>query len=180
MDIPFVSVYAFSTENWKRADDEVKGLMSILRIMLKKELNEIMKSERKLVFLGDRTRMPKDLQRLMMEAEEKTKNFKKGTLGICMSYGGQDEIAQAAQAAVNAGETTITSDVLEKYLYAPELPPVDLIIRTSGEQRISNFMLWRSAYSELAFTKTYWPAFTVEELQNIIDDYMGRSRRFGK
>lgn len=178
-NIEFISVYAFSTENWDRSKDEVNGLMKLLAWVIKNELKEFMRQERKVVFIGSDENVPKDVLQLMRKTEKETGHFTEATLAICFNYGGQQEIVDAVQNVVATGED-ITVDTISKHLYKPEVPPLDLIIRTSGEQRISNYMLWRAAYAELAFTKTLWPDFSPEELSTILKNYRIRQRRFGK
>ena len=153
--------------------------MKLLHWVLTKETKEMMKEERKVLFVGSRENVPDDVLNLIDSAEEKTKDFTEGILAICFNYGGQQEIVDAVN-AVNSAGGEVTVDSISDHLYKPEIPPLDLIVRTSGEQRISNYMLWRAAYAELAFTDTLWPDFSVEEIGKIIEDFESRHRRFGE
>lgn len=179
--IEYVSAYVFSTENWTRSQDEVRNLMKLLLWILRHELDNLSKHGIRIRTLGSKIRLGKALVRSIHEAEEKTKNNQKGTLLLCLNYGGQQEIVDAMKQIVADGTPAdqITPELIEQHLYAPGIPPVDLIIRTSGEQRLSNFMLWEGAYSELMFTKTYWPDFSSEELQEMLVQYSQRHRRHG-
>ncbi|MDB5181726.1 MAG: diphosphate synthase [Candidatus Saccharibacteria bacterium] len=180
--IEYVSAYVFSTENWNRSRDEVKNLMKLLLWVLKHELENFSKHGIRVRTLGSKFRLGKALVKAIHEAEEKTKDNHRGTLLLCLNYGGQQEIVDAMKQIVANGtpEEEITADLISQHLYAPGVPPVDLIIRTSGEQRLSNFMLWEGAYSELMFTNTNWPDFTSEELQGMLVEYSLRNRRLGK
>ncbi len=178
--ITYVSAYLFSTENWNRSKAEVSYLMKLLLWVSKQEIRELNKEGIRVRFLGSTERLSKAIISAMRSAEELTKNNTKGTVLLCFNYGGQQEIAEACQKYIESGEKKpITPDIIEQNLYAPDVPPVDLIIRTSGEQRLSNFMLWRAAYSELIFFKEHWPAFTVEMLDKALREYSRRQRRFG-
>jgi undecaprenyl diphosphate synthase len=156
--------------------------MKLLMWILKHELENLSKHGIRVRTLGSKLRLGKALVRAIHEAEEKTKDNKKGTLLLCLNYGGQQEIVDAMKQIVAEGTPAeaITPELIEQHLYAPGIPPVDLIIRTSGEQRLSNFMLWEGAYSELMFTDTKWPDFTSEELQEMLVQYAGRHRRIGR
>lgn len=175
-DIDYISIYSFSSENWSRSKTEVDGLMKLLAWVIENELEELVKEGLKIRFIGSKDGLSKKIMKLMDTAERKSASNNK-TICVCFNYGGQQEIADAAKAASKVGE--ITPDSIEQNLYAPEIPPCDLIIRTSGEQRLSNYMLWRAAYSELAFTDTLWPDFTPEELHELVESYNSRNRRFG-
>lgn len=177
--IEYVSAYAFSEENWQRAQEEVSYLMGLAIKAMTKHLSTFHDAGVRLVMLGSRDRLDKKVLKAIDEAVETTKNNTRGTLALCFNYGGHQEIAAAAQALVDAGEATITPEKLAQNLYVPELPPVDLIIRTSGERRISGFMLWRASYSELYFTDVLWPDFSVKDLNTACEDYANRQRRFG-
>jgi undecaprenyl diphosphate synthase len=176
--IKYASVYAFSTENWKRSKEEVDAILGLARRFAKNELKDIVKEGVRVIWLGSEDNVPEDIVKMIRDAEEKTKDYSGHTLAICFNYGGKHEIVQAAQAVVDSGGE-LTEDAISNNLYGPEVPPIDLLIRTSGECRLSNFMLWRADYAELAFTDTLWPDFSTDELAEIIDDYLGRSRRFG-
>lgn len=177
--IEYLSVYAFSTENWNRSKDEVEGLMNLVRWAMKNEIKELIEEELKIIFVGSKDNIPKDILESMNKIEEKTQRFDKGTLAICFNYGGQQEIVDAVNRAISKGQE-ITTSTISSNLYHHEVPPIDLMVRTSGEQRISNFMLWRLSYSELYFTNTLWPELSSEELTGIINEYDRRSRRYGK
>lgn len=179
--VKYISAYIFSTENWHRAPAEVKYLMDLAYHLIKDDLDELNREGIRVKWLGTTEGLRDKLVRAIRHAEETTKDNVRGTLCLCFNYGGHQEIADAAQALVDAGETTITVQKLADHLYGgPEIPPVDLVIRTSGEQRLSNFMLWRSAYAEFRFIDKHWPAFTRDDLAEALDDYASRGRRFGK
>jgi undecaprenyl diphosphate synthase len=180
--VEYVSAYVFSTENWNRSSSEVKNLMKLLLWVLKHEVENLSKHGIRVRTLGSKIRLGKALVKAIHEAEEKTKDNTRGTLLLCLNYGGQQEIVDAMKQIVAEGTPAeeITAELISQHLYAPGVPPVDLIIRTSGEQRLSNFMLWEGAYSELMFTNTYWPDFSSEELQEMLVQYAARQRRMGK
>ncbi len=181
LGIEYVSVYAFSTENWKRSKAEVQALMGLVRWVFSNELDEFNKKNVRLKVAGSMEKVPKDIVKLIANAEAATEQNDGGTLVICFNYGGQEEIVDAIkQYADDGGDiASLDADALAQNLYVPELPPIDLLIRSSGEQRLSNYMLWRSAYAEFSFTKTLWPDFSSEELTNIVEEYAARNRRFG-
>jgi undecaprenyl diphosphate synthase len=179
--VKYVSAYVFSTENWNRTPAEVKYLMSLALKVLTKDVEQLNREGVRVVWLGTSENLSPKLLGAIRRAEELTKNNTKGTLCLCFNYGGHKEIADAAQKLVDQGETVITEEKLAANLYGGvEIPPIDYIIRTSGEQRLSNFMLWRAAYSELYFTSIYWPAFTANDLDDALNEYANRQRRFGK
>ena len=179
LNIKFVSLYAFSTENWKRSKEEVDEIMGLIRRFMTTELKELLERNVRVIWLGTEENVPEDLAASIRDAEEKSKDATGSVMAICFNYGGKQEIVDAANAAIEAGED-VSEETITKHLYGGlEVPPLDLIVRTSGERRLSNFMMWRSDYAELFFTKTYWPDFNAEELREIVDDYLGRSRRFG-
>lgn len=180
--VRYVSAYVFSTENWQRDRDEVKQLMRLFSWVLKHEVKELHKEGIQLRVIGSKLKLGHALARAINEAEELTKNNDRGTLLLCLDYGGQQEIVDAVKRIAEAGyeADAITPDLISKFLYAPDVPPVDLVIRTSGEQRISNFLLWRSAYSEFFFDKTNWPDFDEDHLESALMEYSNRQRRFGK
>ena len=179
--IKYLTFYAFSTENWKRDAEEVSYLMSVLVMAVNKELKQSVKNGIRIRFLGRRNVVDAKVLKAMEKAEEATKHLEKGNLSICLDYGGQQEIADAAKRCVEDGLTAeeITPQAIEERLYCPELPPVDLVIRTSGELRVSNFMLWRIAYSEFLFVEKHWPDMTKDDVTAIIEEYGRRSRRIG-
>ena len=180
--IDYLSVYAFSTENWQRSADEVRNLMKLFLWIAKHETKELHENGIRFRVIGSRLRLGKSLVKAIHDAEELTKDNTRGTLLVCLDYGGQQEIVEAVKrlAAEGVKPADITVESISAHLYEPDVPPVDLIIRTSGEERISNFMLWRAAYSELIFTPVMWPDFDEAELDRALDVYATRTRRFGK
>jgi undecaprenyl diphosphate synthase len=181
LDIRTVYIYAFSTENWNRAPDEVSYLMQLFAQAFSGELiDEIVEDDGRVVFLGDRSRIPSALVQEMERTEERTRNGKGGTLAVCLSYGGRAEILAAANKLIREGKEIESEEAFSAALWSAGLPDPDLIIRTSGEQRLSGFLTWQSVYSELFFTDTKWPAFTKEEFLSIIEEYATRERRKGK
>lgn len=180
--VEYVSVYAFSTENWNRSADEVKQLMRLFLWVLKHELANFKRYGVRVRILGSKLRIGKALLKAIHTAEQETKDNTRGTLMLCLDYGGQQEIVDAMKQLVASGvdASDITAEKISEQLQSNGIPPVDLIIRTSGEQRLSNFMLWQAAYSEFMFTPTKWPDFTPEELNGMLDTYAQRHRRFGK
>lgn len=179
--VRYVSAYVFSTENWQRDQKEVKDLMKLFLWICKHEVKDLDREGIRIRVVGHKLRLGHALARAIHEAEERTKDNDRGTLLLCLDYGGQQEIVEATKKIVADGvdPEDIDPELLSKYLYAPDVPPVDLIIRTSGEQRLSNFMLWDAAYSELAFSRAYWPDFTEEDLDRELQNYSKRHRRFG-
>jgi undecaprenyl diphosphate synthase len=180
-DVPFVSIYAFSTENWKRDKHEVSGLMKLAAHAVTSDLKRFIDKNIRVRYAGRRDGIGKKLLAAVEKAEESTRNLTGGTLLLCFNYGGKQEIVDAVKQCMRDGltEDEITEEAITKRLYVPEAPPIDLVIRTSGEQRLSNFMLWRSAYSEFMFIKKYWPDMTKEDVADIIKEYNRRQRRFG-
>ncbi len=180
--IKYVSAYVFSTENWNRSREEVAYMMKLLLWVAKHEVDELHKENIRVRFAGSRERLGAKILKAMHEAENKTKANTRGTLIICLNYGGHQEITEAVKniTANNIAADDITSELIARHLYVSDVPPIDLIIRTSGEQRLSNFMLWRAAYSELYFTNKYWPAFDETDLDKALAEYALRKRRFGK
>lgn len=186
LQIKYMTIYAFSTENWNRSDEEVLGLMNLLREYLDKNFDELKKNDVRIVFIGERHMLDSDIVAKMKKLEEETKNNKSLVMQVALSYGSRQEILYAVKRAVDiAKKSDLTSDdITEKMfsdmLYTANVPDPDLLVRTSGEQRISNYLLWQIAYSELYFTNTYWPDFTKEELSNIVENFKTRERRYGK
>lgn len=178
LGIKHMVVYAFSTENWNRAKEEVSYLMEIFESMAREGLEKYKDASIAVRFVGQRERFSPGLQALMHDIETKNPENPKLTLWICMSYGGRAEIVQAAQTAVQSNES-ITEESLAKHLWTAGMPDPDLIIRTGGEKRISNFLLWQGAYSELFFVEPYWPAFTKSDLEAVLKEYAQRERRMG-
>ncbi len=179
--VPYVSAYVFSTENWKRSEQEVGWLMKLLVRVLTHDLHELVERGIRLRVLGTRERLSKAVLKAIDEAEEKTRHLTKGQALLCLNYGGQQELADAVRRIVREGSTEeqITPEYIEQFLYTPDVPACDLIVRTSGEQRLSNFMLWRSAYSELLFVDKLWPDMTKDDVTAILEEYTRRGRRFG-
>lgn len=186
LNIPYLTLYAFSTENWSRPKEEVSFLMNLLFKTLVKELNTFHKNEVRLRTIGDLEKLPENAKKELQNVVEKTKNHKKGNLTLAISYGSQDEILDAVKSiAQDVKEDKlkiddINQETFKKYLYSPDVPDVDLLIRTSGECRISNFLLWQIAYAELYFTDVMWPDFRKKDFYKAILDYQKRQRRFGK
>ncbi len=176
LKIETVIAYCFSSENWNRSKSEVSLILSLFRSGLEEILNE--KNIGKVIFIGDRNRFPKDIVERMEKVEEKTKRNKGVTAVLALSYGGRDEIVRAAQRVVRDG-VTISETNFSNYLDTKDIRDPDMIIRTGEEMRLSNFLLWQSAYSELFFTKTFWPAFTRVEFESMLQEYAKRKRNFG-
>lgn len=179
--VKYMSAYIFSTENWKRSEDEVSKLMGLVLRLLTSDLPIFDKHNIKLKILGSRERVGDKILAAIDDAEARTANNTAGTLAICFNYGGQLEIADACKKIVQSGvdANDITPEIIGQNLYAPEVPPIDIVVRTSGEQRLSNFMLWRAAYSELMFIDKPWPDMTKDDVEDILKEYARRSRRFG-
>lgn len=173
-----LAVYAFSTENWTRSPDEVAALMEIFAETVDRELVGLADEGVHTQFVGRRDRAPDFLLAKMEELEQATEQERVMHLWIAFDYGGRAEIVEAARRAAKSG-VELDEDSFAQFLYAPEMPDPDLIIRTSGELRLSNFLLWQSAYSEYVFTETLWPDFGPDEFRAAIEDYAGRRRRFG-
>lgn len=180
--IRVVSAYIFSTENWKREKSEVDYLMDLALKLFKKDLRELVEKNIRLVVSGSRKNLSDKLVEAIKEAEKKTAKNTKGILNICFNYGGHEEIADATKKIIEEGlnPENITPDSLRSKLYHPELPPVDYIVRTSGEKRISNFLLWDAAYAELEFVDVHWPAFSGDDLDRVLNEFAKRTRRFGQ
>lgn len=181
LGIPCVSLYAFSTENWKRPKSEVLGLMGLLKYYLKLKLEELNKENARIRFAGDISALSEDIQEILLDSEQKTRNNDSMQLVVCLNYGGRQEILDAVNKMIgDRVSLPVTEDVFRQYLYLPDLPDPDLIIRTSGEFRLSNFWLWQGSYSEFYFTDKYWPDFGKPDLEMAIADYYRRERRYGK
>ena len=180
--VKYVSAYVFSMENWSRTKAEVKYLMSLALRLLTIDIDELNRENIKVLWLGSRERLSQKLLKAIANAEERTKNNTHGTLCLCFNYGGQQEIADAVKSIVsrNISLDKITPELIEDSLYGNAVPPIDLLVRTSGEHRLSGFMLYRSAYAELYFVNKQWPDFSNSDLDDAIVDFSTRSRRFGK
>ena len=177
--IKVVSVYAFSTENWKRSKEEVNGIFYIIEKTLDENFDRFVRNNYKFLVMGDISKLPNDLYQKLIETTQKTQNASKMVLNLAINYGGRDEIVRAVNLAIEKGEKVQSSKDFEQFLYSKDLPDPDFVIRTSGELRLSNFMLYQMAYSEFYFTKTYWPDFNEKELQRALIDFQKRKRRFG-
>ncbi len=185
LGIRFLTLYAFSNENWNRPTAEVSQLMRLLGLYLKKELKTLMADKVRLKAIGQIDRLPKSIGELLLSVEEKTRDNKEMTLTLALSYSGRRDIVDAVRHVCNDIQnqkiviSALSETVFSSYLYTNEIPDPDLMIRTSGEVRISNFFLWQLAYTELYFTKTLWPDFKRKEFLIALLDYQGRERRFG-
>jgi undecaprenyl diphosphate synthase len=181
LGVKALTLYAFSLENWKRPTSEVKTLMRLLEFYLKKEISQLMARDVVFRTIGDIQKLPEDIHALIREVKEKTASNKGLILTVALSYSGRDEILRAVKKILSSGvrPEELTEELLAFHLDTAGLPAPDLIIRTSGEMRISNFLLWQGAYSELYFTDTLWPDFSKEEFLLAIQAYQQRERRFG-
>lgn len=184
LGVCYLTVYAFSTENWKRSQEEIAGIMRLLRRYLEEALQDMEKNRVRFRFFGDLSRLSPALQKLCLDAQNRSSEYDV-QVNFCLNYGGRDEIVQAARQfalQVAAGERKpedLTEDLFEHYLYSAGIPDPELVIRPSGEKRVSNFLLWQSAYSEYVFMNVLWPDFTPEHLDEAIAEYHRRNRRFG-
>ena len=176
--IKCVTVYAFSTENWKRPQAEVSALMKLFRQYIADAKESFIKDDFHLVFIGNRDIFDEDIRKAMDEVEKESASCTR-TLCIAVNYGGRAEVVDAVNKLIASGKTNITEEDITENIYSGVVPPPDAIVRTGGEVRLSNFLMWQSAYSELFFTDTLWPDFSIEELDEIIDSYGKRDRRFG-
>ena len=185
LGVTYLTIYAFSSENWKRSSTEVDDLMGLLRIYLERELDALVRDGVKLRFIGDRHRLADDIIELIEGSERRTRDNAGLTLTVALNYGGRDEIVQAtrriaeAAAAGSLDTRMIDQALFEGYLDTAGIPDPDLLIRTSGEQRISNFLLWQSAYTELVFIPVLWPDFDKDQLEGAINEFHRRDRRYG-
>ncbi|MDR9501981.1 MAG: isoprenyl transferase [Desulfurivibrionaceae bacterium] len=186
MAIPVLTLYAFSTENWKRPQDEVSGLMALLKNYLKAELDSMLKNDIQLRAIGDLHKLPPDVYAILTETIARTRDNKALILNLALNYGGRTELIQAIKdigRKLQSGalqEKEITEELVSSHLYTHGLPDPDLLIRTGGEARLSNFLLWQASYAEIYFTDTPWPEFNKESLKKALADYQQRQRRFGK
>ncbi len=178
--IKYLSLFAFSTENWNRPVEEVEGLMRMMIKAISNETPTFVKNGIRFRVIGDFSGLSQELQQEIEDCQKLTEKFNNLTLIVFLSYSGKWDILQAARKAAQTGESNISEKEFESYLSTAGIPDPDLIIRTSGEQRISNYMLWQAAYSELYFTKTLWPDFRKNEFRLALEEYASRSRRFGK
>lgn len=180
-DVKYISVYLFSTENWKRGQEEIRNIMGFALRMLTADINIFQDNNIRFLWAGVEEGLSSRIIKALKNAEEVTKDNTRATLMLCFNYGGQLEIADACKKIVQQGTPAeaITPELITQNIYNPEVPLVDLIVRTSGEQRISNFMLWRAAYSEFLFIEKLWPEMTKADVSSILEEYMQRDRRIG-
>ena len=180
--IKYLTVYAFSTENWKRSEEEVKFLMDLVALTLKNELDDMHKEGVKISFIGDRTRLSDKLLAIITNAQDKTKDNQGVNLQIAFNYGSRNEITQAVKSIIDEGikSEDITEEIISNHLYTKDIPEPDILIRTGGEKRISNYLLWQIAYSEIIVMDEYWPEFDRCSLVKCIEEFQRRQRRYGK
>ena len=185
LGVEYLTVYAFSTENWRRSEEEVGGIMKLLAAYLKEALRDMQKNHVRFRFFGDLSRLSPDLQKLCLEAQEKSSEFDEVQVNFCLNYGGRDEIVRAVRryaADVAAGKCdadALTEDVFSGYLDSAGVPDPELVIRPSGELRTSNFLPWQTVYSEFVYMNVLWPDFGPDDLDSAIEEYHRRNRRFG-
>lgn len=185
LGLEYLTVYAFSTENWKRPEDEVASIMRLLEKYLREAIETMARDKVKMAFFGDLSRLSPELLKLCRQTEEISKGYEGCQVNICFNYGGRAELVRAAEAFAadcvqgKMRPEELTEEILGRYLYSAGVPDPDLVIRPSGEVRISNFLLWQSAYAEFYFTDVLWPDFSKEELLRALADYQHRSRRYG-
>ena len=177
MGLEALTLYAFSSENWKRPEEEVSDLMGLMKRFILSDLDEFAANDVRLKIIGNWRALSPDVVELIEKALDRTAGNSRTTLAVALNYGAQDELVRAATAAAAAG--AITAGAIEAHLDTADLPPLDLLIRTSGEVRLSNFLLWQSAYAELYFTDTLWPDFKPADLQAALDHFARRERRYG-
>lgn len=179
--VKYVTLYTFSTENWKRAQEEVGYLMGLIRGHLRAEFEFYKANGIRIEHLGDLKGLPQDVQEEILKAKEDTKNFSGLTVILAINYGGRDELIRSVKKIIDSkiDSSSVSEKLISDNFDVPELPDVDFLIRTGGEKRLSNFLLWHSAYAELLFTDTLWPDYTSEELQSNINEFYKRTRRFG-
>lgn len=177
--IKYISFYVFSTENWGRSEAEVSYIMKLAETRILKYAEKMKAKNGRLVVLGSKERVSPKLISTIEKAEKLTADCDGITVGFCFNYGGEKEIADAANIAIEA-DGEITPETIRKHLYHPEVPDVDMVVRTSGEERISGFMLWRASYAEFMFIKKYFPEMTGDDIKKIVKEYESRNRRFGK
>ncbi|HET9783095.1 MAG TPA: polyprenyl diphosphate synthase [Candidatus Dormibacteraeota bacterium] len=174
-----LSIYAFSTENWARPRAEVRALMRLFHESMLREIDEMDRRGVRILFSGRRDDLSPVMNRRIDEAMGRTRHNTKGILNVCLNYGGRAEIVDAVRSLIKDQITDVDENAISSRMYQPELPDPDLIIRTAGEHRVSNFLLWQAAYAEMYVTDTLWPDFDADDLKLALDDYAGRVRRFG-
>lgn len=179
LGIEYFTVYAFSTENWKRSQDEVNAIMKLLAQFLNEALRDMEINRVKVKFLGDLTPLSGELKALIAKTEEISAKYEGAQVNLCVNYGGRDELVHAVNKLIADGKTEITENDISENLYSAGIPEPEMIIRPGGEYRLSNFLMWQSSYSELIFTDTLWPDFTTDDIDNAIVEYQSRDRRFG-
>jgi undecaprenyl diphosphate synthase len=180
LGLKFISLYVFSTENWKRAEDEISFLMVLIKTYLKSEFQFYKENKIKVVHSGDLQGLPSDIQKEIITIVEETKDFSGLTMNLLINYGGKDEILRAVNRwSQSKNREELTEEILYNFFDAPEVPPLDLIVRSAGERRLSNFLLWQSAYSEYYFSEKLWPDWYPEDLYEALLAYQNRDRRFG-
>ena len=179
--VEYVSEYVFSTENWKRSKAEVGKLMDLTVHMAMREYKRFIDRDIRVRVMGSREGLSKKVIRALDNIEEKTRDCKRGQAIICFNYGGQQEIADAVKSLMQDGTAVddVTPELIAEHLYLPDVPPCDVIVRTSGEERLSNYMLWRAAYSEMMYIDKNWPDMTKQDVTDILNEYTDRNRRFG-
>ena len=179
--VEVISFYTFSTQNWSRAEDEIRGIMSLVRRLFKTDIKELVKEGYRVVVMGGREHLPEDIAKMIDQVQELSAKGTRATLAMCFNYGGQEEIVRATKRLIEQGAAPdeITLDSFAEVLDHPEVPPCDLIVRTSGEERLSDFMLWRAAYSEFIFLDKLWPEMTKKDVDAILEEYATRHRRVG-
>ena len=180
LEISYLTLYTFSKENWQRPKDEVSSLMSLLSSSLRNELEKLNRNNIALKIVGKLEDLPAELQALIMDTIESTKNNTGLVLTLALSYGGRQEIVDAINKIITSDNKYINEEIFQNYLYAPTMPDPDLIIRTGGENRLSNFLLWQSAYSEIHISKKNWPEFAEDDLISALNDFGQRKRKYGK
>ena len=179
LGIKYITLYTFSTENWKRTQEEVGYLMGLIKAHLRAEFEFYKENQIRVQHIGDLAGLPKDVQEEIINAKKDTENFTGTTCVLAINYGSRDEITRAANKAIAAGKNKLDESDISANSDLPELPDVDLLIRTGGEKRLSNFLLWQTAYAEFIFSDTLWPDYSVEEFKKDIMDFENRNRRFG-
>jgi undecaprenyl diphosphate synthase len=177
--VQYISAYVFSVENWNRSPHEVKYLMKLLKWVATHEVNNLNERGVRVRFAGSYDGLSQSIIKAIQNAEQLTEGNSRGTVVFCLNYGGHQEIVDAANSLITRGERELTVDMLTFAMYASDVPPIDLVVRTSGEQRLSGFMLWRVSYAELYFSQKYWPDFSESDLDEALQDYSTRKRRFG-
>ena len=179
LGISYLTLYAFSSENWKRPEDEILLLMGLLSYFIENEVDMLHKHKIRLKVIGNLNKISNDFKKKIDKIIKSTEDYDKMTVCIALSYGSKAEIVNACQQVIHSGEKEISEEIFSRFLYDKDMPDVDLMIRPGGVYRISNFLLWQSAYAELWFTDKFWPALTIEDIKEAIEDYRQRKRYFG-